>query len=63
MGQVTTVPKRITPRAAANILVSLGIECTEKKIQRWCKEGRLKRARKVGGEWFIDEQEVRDLVK
>ena len=54
---------RITSRQAANILKSEGVDCTEDKITRWCREGVLKKAKKVGGQWYINEAEVREMLQ
>jgi predicted site-specific integrase-resolvase len=54
---------RITTRAAALILKTEGIDCTEDKITRWCRDGLLKKAKKVGGQWYINEAEVREMLE
>jgi hypothetical protein len=55
--------KRITTRAAALMLRDAGFDCTEDKITRWCRTEVLKRAKKVGGQWYVDESEIREMLQ
>lgn len=55
--------KRITPLAASLAFQSKGFDCTEAKIRRWCRDKVLKRAKKIGGQWYVDEEEVREMMQ
>lgn len=54
---------RITTRAAALMFRNEGFDCTEDKITRWCRTEVLKRAKKIGGQWYVDEEEVREMMQ
>lgn len=54
---------RITVRAAALVLREHGVECTEDMIGRWCRTGVLKKAKKIGGQWYVNKAEVESLVE
>jgi len=56
-------PKRITPLAASLAFQIAGFDCTEAKIRRWCRNKMLKRAKKVGGQWYVDEDEIREMLQ
>lgn len=58
-GKVT----RITSRQAAQILKDEGFSCNEDTITRWCRNGVLKKAKKVGGQWYVNEEEVREMIE
>lgn len=55
--------KLITSQQAAHLLRSNGIVCDDNKITRWCREKRLKKSKKVGGQWYVSEAEIRGLVE
>lgn len=61
MGTDKNVKKivRITSQQAAFILRQEGIACDEDKITRWCRTGVLETAKKIGGQWYINESELR----
>jgi len=60
--QNTKKVQRITSQRAAFILKEEGIACNEDKITRWCRDGVLKNARKIGGQWYINEEELREML-
>ena len=54
---------RITSQQAAFILREEGIACDEDKITRWCRTGVLKTAKKTGGQWYINEEELKRMLE
>jgi hypothetical protein len=57
------VTERIKPAAAVRILAKVGIITTTNTVTRWCQRGVLKMARKIGGQWYLDPEEVRKMVE
>jgi len=57
------VAERIKPSAAVRILATYGVSTTACTVIRWCHTGVLKKARKIGGQWYIDANEVRKMVE
>ena len=55
--------ERIKPAAAVRILAQAGVETTIHTVTRWCKTKVLRKARKIGGQWYIDADEVRKMVE
>ena len=53
---------RITTQAAALLMKEHGVDCTVDKLTRWCRDGVLKKAKKIGGQWYVNEAEVREMV-
>jgi hypothetical protein len=45
------------------MLRDAGFDCTEDKITRWCRTEVLKRAKKVGGQWYVDESEIKEMLQ
>ena len=60
--KAATVVRRITPSQAARILVDAGFNCNDKMNQRWCRIRTLRKSKKVGGQWYVDEAEVRGMI-
>ena len=40
-----------------------GIRVTVHAVYKWCRQGKLKNARCVGGRWYIEEDEIRGMVR
>lgn len=57
------VAEKIKPAAAVRILAKAGIEITANTVYRWCQRGVLKKARKIGGQWYLDADEVKAMVE
>ena len=57
------VTEKIKPAAAVRILAQAGIMTTVNTVTRWCQRGVLKKARKIGGQWYIDVDEVKAMVE
>ena len=57
------VKEKLAASEVVGILREYGIRITVHAVWKWCRSGRLKKARLVGGRWYIDEEEVRAMVR
>lgn len=57
------VAERIKPAAAVRILAKAGVEITTNTVYRWCQRKVLKKAKKIGGQWYLDSDEVKAMVE
>jgi len=57
------VAERIKPAAAVRMLEKAGVVTTTNTVTRWCQRGVLKKARKIGGQWYLDPNEVKGMVE
>jgi len=60
--KAATANRRLTSSQAARILIDDGFNCNNKMIQRWCRNRLLRKAKKVGGQWYVDEAEIREMI-
>ena len=58
----STEPSRITPQEAASELKKRGIPVTDQAIYNWCRAKKLMKARKIGGRWFLDRDELMEFI-
>jgi hypothetical protein len=63
MTQTSSIKQRISPGEAVAKLRAQGFDVTERSVQKWCSEKRLKQARKLGGRWFIDFDELEQMLR
>lgn len=63
MATVTPAEPKISVLEVVRILRNSGYHVTASTVYRWCKKGELKKAKKIFGQWFIDREEVEQMVK
>ncbi len=53
----------LTTREAAAYLRESGIVVTQKTVERWLREGRLRGIRTPGNHWRVSRDALRDVVQ
>ena len=57
------VKEKLTAQQAIRILRQYGITVSADAVLNWCRAGKLKNARRIGGRWYIDEDEIREMAR
>ena len=57
------VKEKLSVQQAVLVLKEYGVHVTVNAIYQWCWRGKLKKARLVGGRWYIDEEEIRAMAR
>lgn len=63
MATITPAAPKISVLEVVRILRSNGYMVTASTVYRWCRKGELKKAKKIFGQWFIDKEEVEQMVR
>lgn len=54
---------RISPGEAVAKLRANGFSVSEKTVLNWCNSRKLKNAKKLGGRWYIDLEELEAMME
>lgn len=63
MATITPAAPKISVLEVVRILRASGYLVTASTVYRWCRKGELKKAKKIFGQWFIDKEEVDQMVR